>query len=414
MTLPSGRGPLEPTPRTPAGRRLAEVAEALAIDFATRAGDHDREASYPFENVAALREAGFFRAPIPQELGGLGVESVHDLLIASSRLARGDASVAIGLNMHFLPVLSMARRYRVAEREDDARRLAGFGESLARIVRDGVVMAAAVSEPGQDMTRPATRARRTEDGWTVEGRKIFCTMSPAATLLYAAVTVEDGDEERYAYAQIPADTPGVVVHDDWDAMGMRASGSNSVSFEGVRLPDAAVRGGFPAGRLTADFMERNLNAGAFHAAAAVGIAEAAHRYALDGLSRRPAADVGAWARMQVAANVVDLGAVRAQLTESGRLLDRFHSGEEPMPETTAEMAPAFAQIQAAKAFVNEAAVRIVDRAMALSGGAGYMSRHPLSRAYRDVRAGAFMHPLGANRAHEFVAQVALGEDPDLH
>ena len=55
--------------------------------------------------------------------------------------------------------------------------------------------------------------------------------------------------ERYAYAMVPTDTPGVVVHDDWDALGMRASGSNSVSLEGVELPESGVHGGFaPATR----------------------------------------------------------------------------------------------------------------------------------------------------------------------
>ena len=43
---------------------------------------------------------GYFAAPIPEVFGGLGVDSAHDLLVASSRLARGDASVAIGVNMH--------------------------------------------------------------------------------------------------------------------------------------------------------------------------------------------------------------------------------------------------------------------------------------------------------------------------
>src|SRR3712207_6916294 len=50
-----------------------------------------------------------------------------------------------------------------------------------------------------------------------------------------------------SYAMVPVDAPGVVVHDDWDALGMRASGSNSVSFEGVELPEPGVRGGFRAG-----------------------------------------------------------------------------------------------------------------------------------------------------------------------
>jgi alkylation response protein AidB-like acyl-CoA dehydrogenase len=73
----------------------------------------------------------------------------------------------------------------------------------------------------------------------------------------------------------------------------------------------------------------------------------------------------------------------------------------------------FAEVQATKAFITDIAPRVVDRALALSGGAGFMNTHPLSRAYRDVRAGAFMHPLGANRALEFISQVALGVVPDL-
>ena len=63
------------------------------------------------------------------------------------------------------------------------------------------------------------------------------------------------------------------------------------------------------------------------------------------------------------------------------------------------------------------AVRIVDRALALSGGAGYLNGSPLARAYRDVRATAFMHPLGANRAYAFLGQLELAAsrastDPD--
>ena len=57
---------------------------------------------------------------------------------------------------------------------------------------------------------------------------------------------------------------------------------------------------------------------------------------------------------------------------------------------------------------------MVERALYLSGGAGYLNGHPLARAYRDVRAGAFMHPLGANRAYEFLADVSLGREPALH
>ena len=74
----------------------------------------------------------------------------------------------------------------------------------------------------------------------------------------------------------------------------------------------------------------------------------------------------------------------------------------------------FAETQAAKTFVNETAARIVERALAISGGAGYLNGHPLARAYRDVRAGSFMHPLGANRAYDLLGDVALGREIVLH
>jgi alkylation response protein AidB-like acyl-CoA dehydrogenase len=407
---------LELHARTEAGRRLVGLAESLSSDFAARAAEHDRDGSYPHEDVQALRDSGYLAAPIPLELGGMGVESVHDLFVASSRLARGEPSVAIGANMHMIPLVNMAQLWRVATLTGDDRRARAYGSAMERVVREGTVMAAAISEPGQDLTRPSTTARRTGDGWAVSGRKVFCTMAPAATLLYAAVTFDEGDGERYGYAQIPATSPGVTIHDDWDALGMRASGSHSVSFDDVRLPGSALGGGFPVGRAE-DYMLRNLVAGGFHAAASAGIAEAAHRFAVDGLARRVGA-AGPPPRTQnlAAEAAIELSAIRAMLQRAGALIDEHHvsraawSGDGDGDGLTA----LFAEVQAAKTFINEAAVRVVDRALALSGGAGYMASHPLSRAYRDVRAGAFMHPLGANRAYELIGEVALGLEPALH
>jgi alkylation response protein AidB-like acyl-CoA dehydrogenase len=353
-----------------------------------------------------LRGAGYFAAPIPVELGGLGVGSAHDLVVASSRLARGDASVAIGVNMHLVAVLNMERRRRVAVAAGSDRRAGAFAASLERIVQDGVVLAAAISEPGQDLTQPATRATRTATGWRIDGRKMFCTMSPAATELYVAVTCVDDD--RYAYAMVPADTQGLVIHDDWDALGMRASGSNSISFEGVELPESAVRGGFRAGD-PVPFMERNLVAGLFHASASLGIAEAA-----DAVARRGRINGDARQRMQVADSAVDLAAARGVLSRAAALIDTHYDANPASDGSAAEIRAVFAEAQAAKAFVNEAAARIVDRALALSGGAGYLNGSPLARAYRDVKAGSFMHPLGANRAYDHLADVALGEEASLH
>ena len=374
------------------GGRLIALAEALALEIAPLAAAHDRDGTYPHASADRLAAAGYYAAPIPEHLGGMGVDCLHDIVVASSRLARADASLAIGVNMHMAALTNMVGMYRAG-----AEKLA---PALERIARDGVRLAAAVSEPGQDLTRPGTVATRTADGWRVDGRKLFCTGSPAATVLYTSVSFvgEDGGE-RYGYAMVPADAEGVTVHGDWDALGMRASGSHSVTFDAVALPAAALRGGFPVGDADG-YMSRNLNAGLFHASASLGIAEAAQEQALQ--AARRAED--ARSRALVAESAMDLSAARGALSRAAQLVD----------ERREHVAALFAEAQAAKTFTNDAASRVVDRALALVGGAGYMSTHPLARAYRDVRAGAFMHPLGANRAYDLVGRVALGADPAIH
>jgi alkylation response protein AidB-like acyl-CoA dehydrogenase len=403
--------PMELTARTAAGRELVALAERFADAFGGRAAGHDRDGSYPFASHEDLLHAGWFAAAVPAELGGLGVGSVHDVIVASGRLARGDASLAIGVNMHHVVVLNIARRWRMARAAGNARREAAFAGSLREIAEGDVVLAAAMSEAGQDLTRPLTEAVRTPAGWRIDGHKIFCTMSPAATALLTSVRfADDRGAERYGYVEVPTSAPGVRINDDWDALGMRASGSHSVTFEGVELPASALRGGFPTGE-PVPYLERNLPSGLFHASASLGIAEAAFLKAT-AKADRLAGD--ARARMLVAESAIDLASSRAVLGRAAALIDDYHEANPAADGGDDEITALFAEGQAAKTFVNEASTRVVDRALALSGGAGYVNGSPLARAYRDVRAGAFMHPLGANRAYDFLADVALGRPHALH
>ena len=203
---------------------------------------------------------------------------------------------------------------------------------------------------------------------------------------------DDDGVERFGYVQVPADAPGVRIDGDWDALGMRASGSHSITLDDVRLPAAALRGGFAAGE-PAPYLERNLASGLFHAPASLGIAEAA--FARVAVPERVGDD--ARARMLVAEAAIDLAAARGVVARAASLVDEHHAAHPADDGGDDEIVAVFSEGQAAKAFVGDAATRVVDRALALSGGAGYLNGSPLARAYRDVRAGAFMHPLGANR-----------------
>jgi alkylation response protein AidB-like acyl-CoA dehydrogenase len=238
-------------------------------------------------------------------------------------------------------------------------------------------------------------------------------MAPHATMLNVAVTF-DGElvSDRYGFVSIPPDSPGVVFHDDWDALGMRASASGSVSFHDVAVGAGALRDAFPAGAWSGAMLERYLLAGAFHASVSLGIAEAAHAGIVARLQARAEDCMGdPHVVAELAADVVDVAAMRGSFDRAARIIDAHHAAYLMGDPPEAASQAAFAEVQAAKAFLNAAAVRVVDRALALSGGAGYRAVDPLAKAWRDVRAGAFLHPLGANRAGVFLARTALGLPP---
>jgi alkylation response protein AidB-like acyl-CoA dehydrogenase len=399
---------------TEEGRALVAVAEACAASFVEGAVARDRDGRFADDHLAQLRAVGYLKGPIPVELGGGGVSSTRDVLVAASRLARGDPSTAIGVNMHFAVVLNIVRHWRIATTRTEVERADALATMLRRIAEGDVVLAAAASEPApQNLTRPSTTAQRAGDGWVVHGQKSFATMAPAATMLNVAVTYQDDDGvEHYGFAMIPTAAAGVELHDDWDALGMRASASGSVSFHGVRLERGQVHDGFPVGTFSVEFHDRYLTSGALNASASLGIAEAAHDHVLGRLRGRPDAVLDdPHATMRLADNMVDLATMRAVFDRAGRLIDDFHAAFPTGAFALQDIQTVFGEVQAAKVHVHDAACRVVDRALALRGGGGYLTASPLAKAWRDVRAGAFMHPLGDNRAYAYLATTALGVPP---
>lgn len=276
-----------------------------------------------------------------------------------------------------------------------------------------MVIAAAISEPNQDLTRPNTVAERTATGWSISGTKIFATMSPAATHLNVAMRfVNDAGDERYGFALIPRTAPGVTVNDDWDALGMRASGSGSLTLRNVTIAPEELRDAFPAGKWSTPMIERYLTSGPFHSSASLGIAETAHTVALANVRKRidagPAReDDQMTIQHRIAESEIELAAMRAVFARSATQIDDYFAEREHAPATSLEAHQVNSAVQAAKVFVSEAAIRVVDRAMTVSGGSAYMNGNVLSRLYRDVRAGPFMHPLASNSAYGFIARTAL-------
>ena len=131
-----------------AQRELQERARRLAADFATRAAQHDRDASDPVENYAALRDAGFFGLNVPAELGGGGV-GLLGWSLAAEELAQGCGSTALSFNMHLSvvgpmmesPLVPRATKERLAKMVAAGLTAEGYAVDLAHDGRTGLSMA---------------------------------------------------------------------------------------------------------------------------------------------------------------------------------------------------------------------------------------------------------------------------------
>ncbi|MCH8994620.1 MAG: acyl-CoA/acyl-ACP dehydrogenase [Chloroflexi bacterium] len=409
----------ELTPITEPGRRFVALAEEHAADFATRADQHDRENSFPFENIEAMQKSGVMAACVPEEFGGFGVDSVHDMALGIGRLGRGDASTAIAANMHVSGSWVATRVWRAAKARDDAQ-LVGATEGLLRQIGAGqMVTCAPASEPGTDTRHPLTEATRVDGTYVLNGHKIFGTLSPAANLFFVTIRVPDGDGGfRESLALVPRAAPGMEIKDNWDALGMRGSGSHDITFKDCVLPEATVFEQGPWGEWNELNLEIAVAGNIGLVAAFLGIAEAARDIIVDLVkTRRKAPSNRTLAERYsiqhtIAEIEIDLAACRAMLGRSGLAADAFF-GEHPRGRVDLDELHQLAKdFQCTKWFVNRKAIEIVDRTLTASGGAGYLSKSPLSRMYRDVRAGPFMQPLSPNEAFEYIGKVTLGLGPD--
>ena len=341
-------------------------------------------------------------------------------MLGMSRLGRGDGSTAIAANMHIFRPWRMTRLWEAAKATGDVAYAAGLERRLRRIGAGQLLMCACVSEAGTDILHPQLDATKTDGGWLLNGRKIFATMSPAAQLLDISFRFRDAQgAERLAMASIPHDNPGVEIKNNWDALGMRASGSHDVTFTNCFVPDTALLDLGVWGEWSEPYLTGNLLLAMGLAGVFLGIAEAAHDLTVAAVKTRRKGPSGRtlaerYSIQHLIAEIeIDLAASRAILGRTAMAEDAFFSQHPAEGIPLHELHELMKDFQCAKWFVNRKAIDIVDRALTASGGAGYLSGHPLSRLYRDVRAGPFMQPFSPNEAFEYIGKVTLGLDPKL-
>lgn len=376
-------------------RDWAGGARRLAAQFAARAEAHDREGSFPAENFAELREAGFLALTVPRAFGGFEVP-LRTFLAVQEELAAGDGSTALALNMHLI-------RFG-AERESPTYEAHWF-ETLCRgAVEHGWLCNTAATEEGLGSPAgggiPETVATPVEGGYLLSGRKTFTTMAPLLHFFITLAALPLPGDERPALANfmVYRNDPGVRIEETWDSLGMRATGSHDLVLERVFLPAERLmnrRG--PEIRSGSGYAWFALGV----SATTIGVARAARDFAV------------AFARTRTPntqQTIAQFPGVRSRIARIDLLLQRsralVNDAAAAWEAGTAPGMKPLDRVAVAKVETLNACIEAVDLAMRVVGGVSLLKKHPIERYYRDVRAALHNPPL-EDRALEQLAKSAL-------
>ncbi len=341
------------TVRAFARERVAPVAEEL-----------DRESRFPYELVAELGELGLMGILVPEEYGGAGADTLSYAL-AIEELARVDSSVAITVAAHTslgtMPILLFGSEEQKREwlpQVASGNRLAAFG----------------LTEPGagSDAGAARTTAELRDGRWIVNGSKIFITNAGTDITGCVVITARTGDD-GISNLIVPNGTPGYEISAPMHKMGWKASDTRSLSFADCAIPEANLLGergkGFhqfltilDGGRISVSAMSVGLAQGAYDLA----LAYAKEREQFG----RPIAAFQA-VRFRLADMATEIAAGRALVQRSAWLKDQGR--------------PFALEAAMAKLYTGELSNRVVNWALQIHGGYGFMDEFPISRLYRDQK-----------------------------
>lgn len=376
----------EPPPFTPDriedDVHAIEVANRLAVSFATEAALRDRERRLPWAELDAFVASGLWAITVPRAYGGPGVRA-GTLAEVIATISAADGSLGQIPQNHFYALEVL----RVGGSEAQLR---FFYERVLCGERFGNALA----EIGHKDFKRRTRLARTRQGWHIDGRKFYCTGALYAHWIPTLVVAEEDGREATHLAFVPRDARGVTVIDDWDGFGQRVTGSGSVQFEHV-----AVEPGWVV-PFSASF-DRPTTIGPFaqimHAAIDLGQARGAFAAAIDFVREhaRP------WVDAKVARAAEDplaiqqfgdlsarLQGAEALLRRAGRFVDAAQAA--PDEQSVAEASIAVAEARAATTVISlDAGSRLFE----LAGTAATLDDLGLDRFWRNARTHTLHDPV---------------------
>jgi alkylation response protein AidB-like acyl-CoA dehydrogenase len=364
-------------------RDAVTIARELAGEFRERAAGYDRTGEFPQENYDRMREAGYLRAPVPEELGGLGA-TIPETARAQQELARGCASTALAVNMHLFQVGAAADGYRKT----------GANEvPLRRVASDGIVLGSAGAEAivAGEWTTPTTAEHR-GDSYVLNGRKFF--VSQASGMNVVRVNALDTETGELIVVAVPMTVDGVRVDPTWDTTGMRATASHELVLENVTVPESAV-GARLAGKEPLRTPQYAAIMRWFYpmmSSVYLGVAEEAREIALRSLQKARNSNFRDHALTDAMIGEMEIAFVTAASARDSLTLQIVEATE------TADIVRLGLTL---KQIAVDNAIATVERAVAIAGGGAYFRKSPLERLARDVQAGRF-HPPAAPVSQQII------------
>jgi alkylation response protein AidB-like acyl-CoA dehydrogenase len=366
-----------------------------------RAPQYDLENRFFQDDFDELRAAGYLRMAIPQEFGGLGW-SLPEVGRETRRLAQYAPATALALNMH---------NYWVGDAADAWRSGDTSVEWILREAAAGEVFAAGHAEHGNDIPGllSTTKAERVDGGYRFTGRKSFGSLTPVWTRLgMHGMDASDPAHPKIVHAFMPRDTANYTIKETWDVLGMRATRSDDTILDGAIVPDRYIARVLPAGAAGVD----NFILGFF----TWGLTGFANVYYGLSLRIREVLVEQLKTKTSIALTrpMTYHPEVQHGIAEMTMDIETMGPHVEAIASDWSEgrVGPDwFLRLVAMKHRTVEAAFRVADQALDLSGGFGMFKKSELERLFRDARAGKF-HPANPLLTHEIVGKISLGISPD--
>jgi len=368
---------------------IHRAAELSRDQFAKRAERFDREATFPLENYVDLHKAGLLGLTVPKKYGGIGADWLT-VALTLLEIGKGCAATAATFNMHCVILDFIAQ----LGTEEQKRRW------FTEVIDAGKLFASITSEPSSSFRHKfvlSTTFKPVDGGLILNGIKHFGSIGEHASYHFVSAMMEGSTtaKEGQRSAVVPANSPGVTIERNWDAIGMRGTASDSIKYHDCFVRQEDCLGGIAA-LATIDITGFALGFAAIY----LGIGEAAFEYVLDyvktqsfklpePLSHHPQT------QQAIGEMATAIRAARGLLREAASV------------KMKGERAATVLAVNQSKYFSAEVGSAVTERAIRLAGGRGILRRYPLERWRRDALCGPVMSPAN-DRCMETAGKILCG------